>query len=362
MGGSRDETLRKNLANWYLKNQRDLPWREESTPYRTMLSEFMLQQTRVDTVLDYFERFTRLWPTLGELAQAEEEEVVREWAGLGYYSRARNLHRCAVAAHQAGGLPSDPKALQELPGIGPYTAGAIASIGFQTRAALVDGNVERVLSRVENLHENPRSAKGKKALWARAETLLPLVRPGDFNQALMELGALVCTPRSPNCEVCPWVNVCLGYAAGGVESLPNLPKKKPPTKLYGAYVLLETDGKLVFGRRPATGLLAGMWEPLGSIWTVNRPDKQEADLIAVVEERASIKVSGLQKVGEVIHVFSHRHLTVSVYRAASSATPPVKKSDGYYDGFSCTDTPEQLGLSKLARKILELNRPLALFK
>jgi A/G-specific adenine glycosylase len=319
-----------------------------------MLSEFMLQQTRVDTVLEYFDRFTRRWPELADLASSDEEEVVLAWAGLGYYSRARNLHRCAVAAYEGGGLPNSVSELRKLPGIGPYTAGAIASIGFQTPTPVVDGNVERVLSRVDAIHGNPRSSAGRKVLWARAESLLHPDRPGDFNQALMELGALICTPRNPKCTECPWQDRCLAHQQGIEAALPEIPKKTPPSKIYGTYGLLRIDGKLVIGKRPLRGILAGMWEPIGSDWTREDHREDTAALVEAVNLRAGLEVEVIRSLGDVVHVFSHRRLRARVYALRLLDSTDAPRTGSYYSEVGYTNDLPALAMSKLARKLIEL--------
>jgi A/G-specific adenine glycosylase len=356
MTGAHDQLLRENLLDWYHAARRRLPWREEPSPYRVLLSEFMLQQTRVDTVIAYFERFTRRWPTLTDLAQSDEDEVVREWAGLGYYSRARNLHRCAVAAAQAGGIPNTVAELKKLPGIGPYTAGAIASIGFQQPVPLVDGNVERVLSRVDGITSNPRSAPGKAALWARAEALLVADCPGDFNQALMELGALVCTSKRPKCDICPWTGQCEARRLGVQSDLPAIPKKKPPVSIYGSYGLLVLDGALVLGRRPNQGILAGMWEPVGSPWTKENNLDDGALLVNSVRERTGLSVRVSRALGEVVHVFSHRRLRVQVYEL--ELEPPLVEMLplAFYTHVERAQIPDAFALSTLSRKVMALRR------
>ena len=354
MSPDRDRRLSQALLDWYAESKRDLPWRADPTPYRIMLSEFMLQQTRVDTAIEYYDRFVRRWPRLVDLASTEEEEVVQAWAGLGYYSRARNLHRCAVAAHAAGGIPDQVSDLKKLPGIGPYTAGAIASIGFQRPAAVVDGNVERVLSRVDGVRANPRSSSARRALWARAEALLVAEHPGDFNQGLMELGALVCTPKNPKCGDCPWTELCRAREEGLQEILPAIPKRAKPTNIYAAYGLLSIQGKQVLGRRPPTGILAGMWEPVGTDWTEeDRRDDTDA-LVAAVNARTGLCVEVGDSLGDVIHVFSHRRLRARVYALRLAEGIYAPRSGKFYSEIQCTTEPLGLGLSKLSRKLFEL--------
>ncbi len=339
-----DERLLDALLVWYRANRRTLPWREDPRPYYVLLSEFMCQQTRIDTVLPYFARFTERWPTLEDLAASSEEEVLHEWAGLGYYSRARNLRKAAIAAVSAGGLTGDPNALRALPGVGPYTAGAIASVAFGTAAPLVDGNVERVLCRLDGLHTDPRSTSGKKALWARAAVLIDgHPSPGDHNQALMELGALICSPRKPGCAVCPLAEFCVARAAGDAELLPNKPKKAPPKAMSGLCAVVEEDGLVLMGLR-GPGLLAGMWEPM-----MSTRGESVAALLACCAGVRSVSTAHL---GTVTHVFSHRKLTLQVVRASISGTPVL--GQGYLELRYIDPQNPGVALSKLAHKVLDL--------
>lgn len=357
--------LAQALLRWYDGHRRSLPWRERPTPYRVMLSEFMLQQTRVETVLPYFERFTARWPTLDDLAAAREEEVLHAWAGLGYYSRARRLLAAARAAVERGGLPDTPAGLRELPGIGPYTAGAIASIAFGARAPLVDGNVERVLTRLDDDDVDPRTAAGKRRLWARADELVPADRPGDFNQALMELGATVCTPRQPACEVCPWRSACGARVAGTLALRPNKPKKKQPRPVRGVAGLLRTEAGWLVARRDDEGLLGGLWEPpLARVDAGLDAAGLERAVIEAFARRVGVQVEVAARLGDLTHVFSHRRLTLTVFTVApaglaldddpASALAPAP-ADGYQDvGWLPDPAKADVALSKLARKALAL--------
>ena len=348
-----DPDISQPLLAWYAREARTLPWRSNPTPYAVLLSEFMCQQTQIATAIPYFHRFLEQWPTLSDLAAAEEDAVLKAWAGLGYYARAKNLHRCAKAAVAQGGLPDSASELRALPGIGPYTAGAIASIAFGERAPLVDGNVERVLSRVDGRLDDPRSTVGKKALWARAEQLqfeLPVyAHPGDFNQALMELGATVCTPRNPRCDACPLVAVCKGQS----EPL-RYGKKKRRTKVVPVQAvagLCRHDGGWLLGRRPPGSLLPGLWEPVGA------PLEGDASPAAVLKqaflERANVVVAIGDALGEVQHVFSHRRLTTRVF-AVSIVSGDPRLGPPYTD-LQWPVEPGVLALSKLAQKVLALD-------
>ena len=216
------QSLRRRLLTWYAKHARDLPWRRSRDPYRVWISEIMLQQTQVATVRDYFTRFMETFPTVHELAAADETDVLRAWEGLGYYRRARQLHAAAkqLVAEHAGEFPSDPAELQALPGIGRYTAGAIASIAFDKRAPILEANTIRLFSRLIAYRGNPHSTAGQRVLWQVAEEILPQKRVAHFNQALMELGSLVCTPVAPKCDECPLATVCAAKAAGLQQEIP----------------------------------------------------------------------------------------------------------------------------------------------
>jgi A/G-specific adenine glycosylase len=231
-------------------------------PYRIWVSEIMLQQTRVETVLPYYARWLRAFPTVRALARAKNDRVLKLWEGLGYYSRARNLHRAAqtVVREHGGKLPRTAEGLRQLPGIGRYTAGAIASIAFGERVPLVDGNVARVFARIFAITANVKAPRSMETLWQLAEELVPNRNPGEFNQALMELGALVCTPANPRCEACPMRRVCVARARGLVDQLPNRGRPQAAKRVVVSAALVRRNGSLLMQRRPERGLLAGMWE------------------------------------------------------------------------------------------------------
>ncbi|HHO50077.1 MAG TPA: A/G-specific adenine glycosylase [Deltaproteobacteria bacterium] len=344
------------LIPWYRRHRRDLPWRREVDPYRVLLSELMLQQTRVDTVVPYFERFVARWPDLASLAAADEEEVLREWSGLGYYSRARNLLRCARLVAE-GGLPSTVSELRALPGIGPYTAGAVASIAYGVSAPLVDGNVERVLCRLDARSEDPRGA-GRAPLWARATELHRAagdeIHPGDLNQALMELGATVCTPRAPSCVRCPVAAGCRAHGQGDPLAYPRRAPRRRPTPVRGVAGLLWIDGGIVLGRRPA-GLLGGLWEPVGA----EHPGgvEPEAALVAAFATQVGVEIEIVSRLGVVVHTFTHRRLTTIVYEVRGSGAPTPKAR---YTEVRIVSDPESVPLSTLARRILAVGPQLGL--
>ncbi|MEM7076408.1 MAG: A/G-specific adenine glycosylase [Pseudomonadota bacterium] len=301
------------LLDWYDTHARDLPWRvppEEVArgirpdPYAVWISEIMLQQTTVAAVRGYFERFMSLWPSVGDLAAADDDAVMGEWAGLGYYARARNLLKCArtiVDSHD-GVFPDTSDKLQELPGIGPYTAAAIAAIAFGRPTTVVDGNVERVMARLYEVHTPLPAAKPE--LTEHAASLTPQGRPGDYAQAVMDLGATICTPKSPACGICPWLSPCRARRSGTQAQLPaKIPKKSKPVRHGIAYVAQRADGAWLLERRPQTGLLGGMLGWPGSDWN-------EAPTPA-----PPIKTAWHDTGAEARHTFTHFHLRLRVFVA-----------------------------------------------
>ncbi|KAF0115128.1 MAG: A/G-specific adenine glycosylase [Rhodobacteraceae bacterium] len=304
------ESLSRSLLAWYDAHARVLPWRVSPQdraagvrpdPYRVWLSEVMLQQTTVAAVKDYFHRFTARWPTVAALAAAPDADVMGEWAGLGYYARARNLLKCAraVVADHGGQFPTTRDGLLTLPGIGPYTASAIAAIAYDEPATVVDGNVERVISRIF-LVKTPLPA-AKPELTALAARLTPRTRPGDYAQAIMDLGATICTPRSPACGICPWVHACAARAAGVQSDLPaKSPKADKPIR-HGTLWLGHRDDAILLERRPDKGLLGGMLGFPGDGWDgQGGPAPAEAPW---------------QDIGEVRHTFTHFHLILRIHTA-----------------------------------------------
>lgn len=355
--GSDDaRALHVALGRWYAATKRDLPWRRTRDPYAVWLSEVMLQQTRVETVVPYFTRFLERYPTARALADAPLDEVLSLWSGLGYYRRARMLHAGArhVAEH---GLPSDVEGLRDVPGIGPYTAGAIASIAFGRRAALVDGNVARVLARLFAVEDDVRGGRGLAKIWAIAERLVPARGAGDWNQALMELGATVCAPREPRCLVCPARDLCAARARGVERELPKLrAKAKPRPVRRAALVLVGRDGVLL-ARRTPDGTFGAMWEP-PSIDV----DADVADAAAAAWARPRFaelvgrRVGSLEACGDLVHVLSHRRMHVLVFRAPLGPRVRAARVDGEYDAVEPVD-PRAIGnrgTTTLARKILDL--------
>lgn len=321
----------RDLLAWYDRHRRRMPWRalpgEVADPYAVWLSEIMLQQTTVTAVKPYFERFLSRWPTVQALAAAPRDDVLTEWAGLGYYARARNLHACAkvIAEDHGGVFPKIEEALLTLPGVGPYTAAAIAAIAFDRRAVVMDGNVERVMARLYAVTE-PLPAS-KPQLKELAGGLTPAQRPGDYAQAVMDLGATVCTPKSPSCVLCPWQKPCRARAHGIAAELPRkLPKQKKPTRRGVCFWLTRPDGAILLRRRPDKGLLGGMMEIPSTPWVdVTTPDDPRTS--SEFHTHAPIKVASSKwrtLDGLVSHTFTHFHLELSVKSAPATARQSEK--------------------------------------
>lgn len=297
------------MLAWYDANARDLPWRGEGcTPYRVLVSEAMLQQTQVATVVPYFERFITALRSLGDLAAADEQAVLRLWQGLGYYARARNLHKAAQAIieRHGGELPRTLEELQALPGVGRYTAGAIASIAFDVRAPVLDGNVTRVLCRLEKISGDPRRPDIQRKLWQRAASLVPPKRAGDFNSALMELGATICTPRNPQCAACPLRRSCKSFAAGAQERIPPARSRKPTRLIQrDVFVIRNARSQYVVEQRPPNGRWAGLWQ-------------------FITRERGGsppITTTSPVLLGAIKHALTHRRYHFRVFECTSRAAP-----------------------------------------
>lgn len=310
--------IRRRLLAYYDTSGRDLPWRRQRDPYAIWVSEIMAQQTRIDTAIPYWERWMARFPDVDALADAAVDDVLKQWEGLGYYSRARNLHKAArlVRERHAGQVPAEPDALRALPGIGDYTAGAVASMAFGRQAPAVDGNVRRVLAR---LLDEPAPTPAR--LHDLASLLVPAERPGDFNQALMELGSRICTPRAPACATCPIRGHCAARAAGTQQDRPaRQPGKRVPEYDVATLVLRAPDGRVLLVRRPETGLLAGMWTFPG---TEVGDDESVTDALRRLAHE--LRLRSVRKpipIGTVPHIFSHRRerylcglLDVTAYQA-----------------------------------------------
>ena len=333
------------LRSWYVANARDLPWRVQPAaraagarpdPYRVWLSEIMLQQTTVAAVIPYFADFTSRWPDVRALAAARDADVMAAWAGLGYYARARNLLKCArvVGGDLEGRFPDTEEALRALPGIGPYTSAAIAAIAFDRPAVVVDGNVERVISRLHAV-DTPLP-KAKAELRDHAAALTSRQRPGDHAQAMMDLGATICTPRNPDCGICPLAQVCAARAAGTQARYPvKAPRTAKPIRQGIAWLAIRPDGAILLETRPESGLLGGMLGLPSTDWTED-PPRGDPPLTA-----------NWRSVGEVRHTFTHFHLRLEVRRATTTADAP--------NGANFLAVPDT-ALPTLMRKAVRLGR------
>ncbi len=345
------------LLRWYDAHGRDMPWRVKNArvkgakrpnPYHELLSEFMLQQTQVVTVIPYFKAFTKRWPTLAALANASLDDVRHAWSGLGYYRRAKFLHECvrAIVAQHGGNIPQDETALRALPGIGPYTAAAIAAIAFDKKTVVVDGNVERVMARIFAVEEKLPAAK--KTLHDLAANCLPKNRFGDYSQAVMELGATVCLPRNPLCTTCPWRKNCNAYAHGTMEDYPRkIAKQKSPQKFMTAFIAVNKKGDVLLRKREDKGLLGGMWEFPSTPWEATKPNK------GVLKRHAPAPLRWIAGAKPVSHVFSHFKLETALRIGHSSAAfSPHTMDNGEYRWMKWKDL-STLALPTLTRRIAD---------
>ena len=319
--------LRRRLLGWYDEHRRDLPWRRTRDPYSIWISETMLQQTRVDTVIPYYARFLKRFPDVATLADADLQDVYDAWTGLGYYSRARNLHAAAraVVDEHAGRLPSDVAGLRSLRGVGRYTAGALASIAFDREEPLVDGNVVRVLSRLFDVRDDVGEKGVVERFWQIAGDLVRGERPGDLNQALMELGATICTSRAPRCAACPVRKSCKAAAAGDPEALPIKQKRTRVRNVTAVAAWLVRGDRALAVRRPEGGLLGGLWElPGGELGDGESP---ESGLSRCIDEAVGLRATVIERVGSIEHLFTHRRLQLHVFRCAE---PVGRVRRGHY--------------------------------
>lgn len=303
-----------DLLAWYDSQKRDLPWRINRDPYRVWVSEIMLQQTRVETVRPYYANFMEKFPTIGALAEAPEDEVLKAWEGLGYYSRARNLQTAAreVQARYGGVVPDSPEEIATLKGVGPYTAGAILSIAYEKAEPAVDGNVMRVFSRLLYLTDDIAKPATRIKIEHLVRQVIPHGRAGDFNQALMELGAMVCVPRTPQCLTCPVFDYCMARQEGVQEDLPIKGKAKPPRPIHLQVGVIMKEGKVLINKRPETGLLAGMWEFPMVETDVERDAAKQEVLANGIRERFGIDIEVIDMLGDVQHTFSHLQWNMQV--------------------------------------------------
>jgi len=363
--------LRRALLRWYDKHHRALPWRtargSTPLPYHTLVSEAMLQQTQVATVIDYFQRFIREFPTLRSLAQADEQQVLRLWQGLGYYRRARNLHAAAkrIVDHHGGQVPDDVEQLMTLPGVGRYTAGAIASIAFGRQAAILDGNVTRVLARWYAIEKPIDDPAVVNKLWSLAQQLVPPGRPGDFNQAMMELGATVCLPlpKSPRCDACPVTKQCRAYTQGNVDSLPVKVSRPTARRVTHHVVAIEHRGRYLFQQRPDKGLWSKMWQ-MPTAQAPTRP-MGTARLRQWVEDQLNLKtlpphlpsllpslLCPPTRIGQFTHATTHRTIGFVLWHTRIQS--PMKKTLRDAGQWRRLDRLDDLPLSNPQSRVVQM--------
>ncbi len=348
------------LLRWYDAGKRDLPWRRTPSPYRTLVSEFMLQQTVVATVIPYFHRFTERFPDLACLADADEQDVLALWSGLGYYSRARNLHRAAqrVRAVHGGTLPGDESALRELPGVGPYTAAAIAAIAFGVRTFALDGNAARVVARLFAVGESIDVPATREALRKKGLSLVPRTRSGDFAQAVMELGARICVSGKPRCPQCPISAACQALAVGRETAIPIRKARVPKRLVQMICVGLQRDGQTLLALQPAGALLGGTWT-LPSVEVNAGASAASVTFRAAQARRAlgemGLRVSGrFQDEGAIRHVFTHLQVTAQVLRATVSALAPDSPTLRGTTRWTTAAQRQRMALSSFTKKTLAL--------
>jgi len=346
--------VRRALVRWYRANARDLPWRRDPTPYRVWVSEVMLQQTRVETVVPYFERFLARFPDLEALAAAPEEAVLEAWSGLGYYRRARSLQagaRAVLERHRGEFPAGEPEALA-LPGVGPYTAGAIRSIALGLRAPIVDGNVTRVLARAFGVGGDVSKAATRRVLWETADRLVARGEPCEVNQAQMELGALVCRPVRPHCDRCPLETRCVARREGRIDELPVLPSRRAPVDVTRAVLLVRHRGRVLLRRRRGEELLPGLWDLPGA-FTGGDGDRSSVPAHAVALLPFPVEVG--PRLGTIRHGITYRRITLEVHEARPAAARRTRLRPGP-DGAELTwadpRTALDRALSSPARRIL----------
>jgi A/G-specific adenine glycosylase len=319
--------LQQSLLEWYDVHLRDLPWRNVTDPYPVWISEVMLQQTQVQTVIPYYLKFLERFTSIAALAQADTDALLRLWAGLGYYSRARNLQKAAqiIVGHFGGGFPQNYSDVLGLPGIGRYTAAAIVSIAFGQPYAVLDGNVSRVLARLLSISGDPKSPKVQKRLWEAAQQLLPATRPGDFNQAVMELGATVCSPRQPRCLLCPWTRHCLARQQGLQELLPEKAQRAKTRRSLHAAIVVQHRGRFLIVRRSDQRLLKGFWE----FPSIELPTKGNAVKMVqrFIGDTYGHKVESLEPLIAINHSITTRRIELQVFQAKLAVGASSKMND-----------------------------------
>ncbi|GAA0597825.1 A/G-specific adenine glycosylase [Virgibacillus siamensis] len=343
-------SFRQDLIGWYQSNKRDLPWREDKDPYKVWVSEIMLQQTKVDTVIPYFNQFIEKYPTLSDLANADQQDVLKTWEGLGYYSRARNLQNAVreVVADYNGKVPANEKDLGALKGVGPYTKGAILSIAFQQPVPAVDGNVMRVLSRILKIEDNIALPKIKKQFEKYVDELISTVDPSSFNQGMMELGALICTPKSPMCMFCPVQEHCQAYADGVEEQLPVKSKAKKQKRVPYVVLLIRNEkNQYVIEKRPGDGLLANLYQfPMVPSAEIGMDHIENW-----VEMEYGLTIRLNEKKGELKHVFSHIIWQLEILEATTETAELRDERIQFVDQTGLNDFPFPVSHQKMMKYI-----------
>ncbi len=313
VSAAKKKQIQAKLLQWFKKNKRDLPWRKTKDPYAIWVSEIMLQQTQVATVIPYYQKFLKSFPTLRHLAKSDLTGVLKVWEGMGYYSRARNFHRASqmVLNHFHGEIPTTLKDLLSLPGIGRSTAGAILSFAFDKEAPILDGNAKRVLSRLFAVSGNPGEKKTEQLLWKISESLIPRGHSNPFNQALMDLGSMLCTPKEPQCPCCPLFHFCKGRASGNPERFPAKKVKTPIPHVESVSAVIKRDGKVLLSQRPPRGLLGGLWEFPN--WKIEGEGRLRQRLRSRIQKEMGINVEVKESIGTFKQTFSHFKLTLQVF-------------------------------------------------
>lgn len=314
--------ISRSLLDWYQTQARVLPWRNHPDPYAVWISEIMLQQTRVEAVLPYFQRWMQTFPSVHSLAEAKEQDILKLWEGLGYYSRARNIHKAALILQNewGGKLPAERAQLEKLPGIGKYTSAAIASMAFGKDEATLDGNIRRVLARLFNVDIPARSREGEKRLWSLAEEHLPPGQAGDYNQAWMDLGASICLPKNPRCSLCPLQTYCQAFAAGVQEERPVLPAKQKTPHYTVTAAIIQRGQKILLAQRPPEGLLGGLWEFPGGKQETGESLPQA--LKREIEEELACQIEVGTSFGVYKHAFTHFKITLHAFLCKLSRGEP----------------------------------------
>jgi A/G-specific adenine glycosylase len=350
----RKRALSRRLLAWYARCRRDLPWRRSRDPYRVWVSEIMLQQTQVATVVPYFERFVARFPSVHALAAADEHEVLRWWEGLGYYRRARQMHLAArrIMTEHGGEFPRDLETIERLPGIGRYTAGAIASIAFDLPAPILEANTARLFSRLVGFPGDVGSTTGKQSLWSVAERILPLRDCGTFNQALMELGSLVCTPREPNCDACPLAGWCVAFARGWQQKIPHARPKPASQPVREAAVVLCRGGRVLLRRRSPHERWAGMWDFVRFPITGDLGATAGTDLLGQIHARVGLSVNRPRQFATLKHGVTRFRITLDCYLATARSSRATGPADAWQ--WVAPDDLPDFALSTTGRKIADL--------